>query len=163
MEYICNSIRQRKDVLTNLNNFNDLLINNESLRKETPFYFYSVIKQLLNELLEEEIGKFSEENEKTLELAIKCLKNSSAAVTETELSDDETDICKLLISYLKQNLNDENLKIIQHSNTNNNCSSSSGSCIFVYIMQYFFNLSQGFCLFVFLLKSILFFSFKKIR
>jgi len=146
MENFLNSIRNNEDVFANLTALNDLLKNNESLRRETPVCFYSVIKQLLNDLIEEK-EKLNEENGKTLELAIKCLRNSSAAIAETAFSDDETDICKLLLSYLKQNLNNDNLNIIQHNNKNN-CSSisssSSGSSIFVHVMQYFFNLSQGF-------------------
>lgn len=117
MEQILSSIVNNENLLADLNTLNDLIRGDESLRKQTPVLFYSVMRKLLVERTDTKI----------LEMSIKCLKNSSAAFSTKELNSEEIEIFNLLLSYLNDNLDD----------------SEKRTSVFILIMQYFFNLSQG--------------------
>lgn len=123
MQAILDSLKlNRNNLLLDLNKLNELIRNDESLRQQTPELFYSILNEILSQHLDKKQANVSNE---IIELAVKCLKNSSAAI-KTNLGEDETRICKLLIEYL---------------NDSSRAQHQENICIF--IMQYFFNLSQG--------------------
>ena len=135
IEIILELIQKNENILSNLNTLNDLLRSNESLRKQTPVLFYSVMKQILNDKLDNPDDNHTNDNDDSLEIILKCLRNANATF-KLNLTQDETEICRNLIKFQNENLNNSYTLLI---------------------MQYFFNLSQGkmFCLVFILIKNIL--------
>jgi len=119
IETILELIQKNENILSNLNTLNDLLRSNESLRKQTPVLFYSVLKQILNDKLDNLDDNDNDDD--SLEIILKCLRNANATF-KSNLSQDETEICRNLIKFQNENLNNSYTLLI---------------------MQYFFNLSQG--------------------
>ena len=141
IETILELIQKNENILSNLNTVNDLLRSNESLRKQTPVLFYSVMKQILNDKLDNPDD--NNDNDDSLEIILKCLRNANATF-KSNLTQDETEICRNLIKFQNENLNNSYTLLI---------------------MQYFFNLSQGkmFCLVFILIKKFFKFIYNYIR
>lgn len=126
MQDILDSLKTRSNLASNLQALNELIRQDESLRKQTPDCFYSTLNEILNEHLERDDAT------EIVELALKCLKNSSAALKTNLMSADETHICRLLLEYLNKNLLSAELSDEQQEQS-----------VLIFIMQYCFNLSQG--------------------
>ncbi|CAF0726737.1 unnamed protein product [Brachionus calyciflorus] len=118
--------------LTNLNDLDTFLKENESFRTQTPNEFYQILFNKLETSLEIEPKNWS-----LLRLIMKCIKNSAAAF-KTTFSQSESDLCEYLYKKILEAFNSE--KIIIFSK----CLNSDDEFQFYQsILQYYFNLIQG--------------------
>ena len=123
--------RNEETIVQDLTQLNDLIRLNDALRKTgMPGMFYSVMKDQLSHLLSFETDQ---KRWDLLEIFIKCMRNSGAAF-KTDIHNNELDICVLL-----GNLVDE---LLDSSSDELSVDSKSINCL-IFILQYFFNLSQG--------------------
>ena len=125
---------QRLQLNKSINDLNDLIRTNESVRERgLPASFYAKLERVLASLLE---NKDSAEFWADFEVLIKCLRNSAASF-KAEVNPDELVICQKLIDFLRMK---STLKKLTEKGDIDG--TMIQKCL-VFVLQYFFNLSQG--------------------
>ncbi len=124
---------QRLQLNSSINELNDIIKSNESVRERgLSALFYAKLGKVLAHLLE---NKESDEFWTDFEVVIKCLRNSAAAF-KADVNPDELAICQMLLDFLRE---ESTLKKLTNRDVND---TTTRNCL-VFVLQYFFNLSQG--------------------
>ncbi len=116
-----------------INELNDVIRTNELVRERgLSGLFYAKLKTVLANLLED---KESAEFWSDFEVLIKCLRNSAAAF-KADVYPDELDIIQKLIDFIRTE------KVLKNLTDKGSNDEMIQKCL-VFVLQYFFNLSQG--------------------